>query len=45
MVTGYIRVSTEQQDVRNQRHEVLEFANSHKMGLNRPPFTQPLTHA
>ena len=25
---GYIRVSTETQDVRNQRHELLEYANS-----------------
>jgi DNA invertase Pin-like site-specific DNA recombinase len=28
MVLGYIRVSTETQDVRNQRHEILEYANS-----------------
>ena len=28
MVMGYIRVSTETQDVRNQRHEILEYANS-----------------
>ncbi|MGD0658504.1 MAG: recombinase family protein [Syntrophorhabdales bacterium] len=28
MVLGYIRVSTEAQDVKNQRHEILEYANS-----------------
>jgi DNA invertase Pin-like site-specific DNA recombinase len=28
MVLGYIRVSKEVQDVRNQRHEILEYANS-----------------
>jgi len=27
LVLGYVRVSTETQDVRNQRHEILEFAN------------------
>ncbi len=27
MVRGYVRVSTETQDVRGQRHEILEFAN------------------
>ena len=27
MVLGYVRVSTETQDVRNQRHEILEHAN------------------
>ena len=35
MVTGYIRVSTEQQDVRNQRHEILEFANTHKLRVDK----------
>ena len=28
MIRGYIRVSTEAQDVKNQRHEILEYANS-----------------
>ena len=28
MVLGYRRVSTETQDVTNQRHEILEYANS-----------------
>ena len=27
LILGYVRVSTEAQDVRNQRHEILEFAN------------------
>ena len=27
LVLGYVRVSTETQDLRNQRHEILEFAN------------------
>ena len=27
LVLGYVKVSTETQDVRNQRHEILEFAN------------------
>jgi DNA invertase Pin-like site-specific DNA recombinase len=31
MVIGYIRVSTEQRDVRNQHHEILEYANQHKL--------------
>ena len=35
MVTGYIRVPTDQQDVQNQRHEVLEFANSHRMRVDK----------
>ena len=35
MVIGYIRVSTEQQDVRNQQHEILEYANQHKLHVNR----------
>ncbi len=35
MVTGYIRVSTEQQDVQNQRHEILEFANTHKLRVDK----------
>jgi DNA invertase Pin-like site-specific DNA recombinase len=28
VIRGYIRVSTEAQDVKNQRHEILEYANS-----------------
>ena len=28
VVLGYIGMSTEAQDVRNQRHEILEYANS-----------------
>ena len=35
MVTGYIRVSKEDQDVRNQRHEILEFANQHDLHVDR----------
>jgi len=35
MVIGYIRVSTEQQDVRNQQHEILEYANQHKLHVDR----------
>ena len=35
MVIRYIRVSTEQQDVRNQRHEILEFANHSKLHVDR----------
>lgn len=31
-VKGYIRVSTDRQDVENQRHEILEFANSLHFG-------------
>ena len=31
MIIGYIRVSTEQQSLDNQRHKVLEYAQQHKM--------------
>ncbi len=31
MIIGYIRVSTEQQSVMNQRHRLLEYAQQHKM--------------
>jgi len=34
MVIGYIRVSTEQQDVKNQRHETLEYANRHGLRVD-----------
>ncbi len=34
MVLGYIRVSKEQQDVRNQRHEILEYGNSHGLHID-----------
>ena len=35
MVIGYIRVSTEQQDVRNQRHEILEYSNGERRGKTK----------
>jgi DNA invertase Pin-like site-specific DNA recombinase len=35
MVTGYIRVSTEQEDVRNQRHEIRKYANTHKLRVDK----------
>ena len=35
MVIGYIRASTEQQDVGNQHHEMLEYANQHKLHVDR----------
>jgi DNA invertase Pin-like site-specific DNA recombinase len=38
MVIGYIRVSTEQQDVNNQRHEILEYA--HRQGLRVDEFVE-----
>ncbi len=31
MVFGYIRVSTEQQTLQNQKHKILEYAQQHKM--------------
>lgn len=31
-VYGYIRVSTDKQDKENQRHEILEYSNRHKLG-------------
>ena len=31
MIIGYIRVSTEQQSTANQKHKILEFAQSHKI--------------
>ena len=34
MVIGYIRVSTEQQDVRNQHHEILEYANQRRLHVD-----------
>ena len=30
-IVGYIRVSTSQQDVENQRHEILEWASAKKV--------------
>jgi DNA invertase Pin-like site-specific DNA recombinase len=35
LVIGYIRVSSEQQDVRNQRHEILEYVNHQKLHVDR----------
>jgi DNA invertase Pin-like site-specific DNA recombinase len=35
MVIGYVRVSTEQQDVKNQHHEILEYANQHKLHVDK----------
>ena len=32
MTVGYIRVSTEKQTVQNQKHEILEYANTHRLG-------------
>ena len=32
MVIGYLRVSTTKQDLKNQRSQILEFSNSHKLG-------------
>jgi DNA invertase Pin-like site-specific DNA recombinase len=31
MIIGYIRISTEQQSLDNQRHKILEYAQQHKM--------------
>ena len=31
MVFGYIRVSTEQQSLQNQKHKILEYAQQHKI--------------
>ena len=31
MIFGYIRVSTEQQSLQNQKHKILEYAQQHKM--------------
>jgi DNA invertase Pin-like site-specific DNA recombinase len=33
-VLGYVRVSTEEQNVKNQRHEILEYANSNHIQVN-----------
>jgi DNA invertase Pin-like site-specific DNA recombinase len=30
---AYLRVSTDRQDVANQRHGILEYANTHALGL------------
>jgi DNA invertase Pin-like site-specific DNA recombinase len=30
---AYLRVSTDQQDIANQRHGILEYANAHQLGL------------
>ena len=38
MIIGYVRVSKEEQDVRNQRHELLEYANRH--GLHVDDFVE-----
>lgn len=35
MVIGYVRVSTEQQDVKNQHHEILEYANQRRLHVER----------
>jgi DNA invertase Pin-like site-specific DNA recombinase len=35
LVIGYIRVSSEQQDVRNQRHEILEYVNHQNLHVDR----------
>jgi DNA invertase Pin-like site-specific DNA recombinase len=32
---AYLRVSTDQQDIANQRHGLLEYANAHQLGLLR----------
>lgn len=34
MVFGYIRVSTEQQSLQNQKHKILEYAQQHKMMID-----------
>lgn len=31
MIIGYIRVSTEQQSMENQKHKLLEYAQNNKM--------------
>lgn len=31
MIFGYIRVSTEQQSLQNQKHKILEYAQQHKL--------------
>ncbi len=33
-VIGYIRVSTAEQDTKNQRHEILEYANKHNLHID-----------
>ena len=33
-VMGYIRVSTAEQDIKNQRHEILEYANKNKLHID-----------
>jgi DNA invertase Pin-like site-specific DNA recombinase len=38
MIVGYVRVSKEEQDVRNQRHELLEYAN--RQGLHVDEFIE-----
>ena len=30
-IYAYLRISTDKQDVDNQRHELLEYANSHRL--------------
>ena len=37
MVFGYIRVSTEQQSLQNQKHKILEYAQLHKLPFLTPP--------
>ena len=32
---GYIRVSTDSQDTKNQRHEILEFAHGKKIKIDK----------
>jgi hypothetical protein len=34
MVIRYVRLLIEQQDVKNQRHEILEYANSNKLHVD-----------
>jgi DNA invertase Pin-like site-specific DNA recombinase len=35
MIYGYIRVSTEKQNIENQRHEIIRFANFKEMKVNK----------
>ena len=32
MTYGYIRVSTDKQELENQKHEILKYSNSKKLG-------------
>ncbi|MBV7326854.1 recombinase family protein [Chloroflexi bacterium TSY] len=32
---AYIRASTDQQDAKNQRHEILEYINKHKTSIDK----------